>query len=184
MKDSAPPSPQEDGSHNDMRGNCPFCGERPRCACDDAAPAPHDTLRGPTDAMVRAGFKAARSWGKVVGDLDGPPGMVFDVGEHPNEFIGEILRAALAAQTGGDEALREADLDGAGALFGFRIVDRGPEDSHKMVVIYIEDDAWWGEVTRVSHIWLDDLARVISKAQAALSSRPPGGAATKGGSNE
>jgi len=115
MKDSAPPSPQEDGSHNDMRGNCPFCGERPRCACDEveapASPAPHDTLR-------------------------------------------------------------EADMDGAGAQFGFCIVDRGPEDSHKMVVIYTEDDTLWHKVTRFSHVWLDDLARVISEAQSALAAQP------------
>ena len=70
------------------------------------------------------------------------------------------------------DTLREADMDGAGAQFGFCIVDRGPEDSHKMVVIYTEDDTLWHKVTRFSHVWLDDLARVISEAQSALAAQP------------
>ena len=34
-----------------MRGNCPFCGERPRCACDEveapASPAPQEEKKNP-----------------------------------------------------------------------------------------------------------------------------------------
>ena len=72
--------------------------------------------------------------------------------------------------------LREHELDGAGAIFGWKFSDGG---STGLVTFYIEDDENWHPKFTVDRFWLVDLE---SAAKRALTATPTSAPATpKGG---
>lgn len=57
--------------------------------------------------------------------------------------------------------VRSDELDGTGALFGYKFTEGG---STGLVTIYIEDDSWWHPKMTIDKFWLKDLSEVVAAA--------------------
>lgn len=61
-------------------------------------------------------------------------------------------------------------IESKGDQFGFRIVNRGTNDSHALLEIISEDDEKWHKSMDFSSFWIDDLIEQLQKAKTLLES--------------
>ena len=59
----------------------------------------------------------------------------------------------------------------AGECIGVSLTNRGANDSHKIVSLFIEDDGNWHPKAAFSQHWLAEAIRVLQEAQAAITGR-------------
>ena len=65
--------------------------------------------------------------------------------------------------------LLETDI--VGEIFMFRLTNRGLNDHHQIVSIYMDDDETWHLRESFSAHWLDDLLEVINKTKQILNNK-------------
>ena len=53
-----------------------------------------------------------------------------------------------------------------GEMMAIQLVKRGKNDNHICLLLWMEDDEWWSEVSHIgSSFWIDDLLEVVTKTK-------------------